>query len=115
MEPMPELDRDAYIAALRAKMEAVLGQVADAIDNAPDGHVIAGSERPVFDLFAALKQEAFEAGIQMRTDAAEAAFFPLRGTRRPGNGCGIRAARSTPSSPSTGDGPSPAPAGTARR
>lgn len=81
MEPMPKLDRDAYIAALRAKMEAVLGQVADAINNAPDGFVIGGSERQVFDLFAALKQEAFEAGIQMRTDAAEAAFSPSAGRR----------------------------------
>ena len=79
MEPMPKLDRDAYIVALRAKMDAVLGQVADAINAAPDGFVIAGSERQVFDLFATLKQEAFEAGIQMRTDAAEAAFSPSAG------------------------------------
>lgn len=79
MEPMPQLDRDADIAALRAKMEAVLGQVADAINAAPDGHVISGSERQVFDLFATLKQEAFEAGVQMRTDAAEAAFSPSEG------------------------------------
>ena len=81
MEPMPKFDRDAYVAALRLKMEAVLGQVADAINNAPDGFIISGSERPVFDLFATLKQEAFEAGIQMRTDAAEAAFSPSAGCR----------------------------------
>lgn len=81
MEPMPKFDRDAYIVALRAKMEVVLGQVADAINNAPDGFVIAGSERQVFDLFATLKQEAFEAGLQMRTDAAEAAFSPSAGCR----------------------------------
>ena len=81
MEPMPKLDRDAYIAALRQKMETVLGQVADAINNAPDGFIISGSERQVFDLFATLKQEAFEAGIQMRSDAAEAAFSPSEGCR----------------------------------
>ncbi len=45
MEPMPELDRDAYVAAaLRLKLEAVLDRVADAI-NAAHGHVIGGSER----------------------------------------------------------------------
>ncbi len=81
MEPMPKFDRDTDIAALRQKMETVLGQVADTINNAPDGFVISGSERPVFDLFATLKQEAFEAGIQMRTDAAEAAFSPSKRRR----------------------------------
>ena len=79
MEPMPKLDREAYLAAVRQKVEAVLGQVADAINNAPDGHIIAESERQVFDLFAALKHEAFETAIQMRTDAAEAAFSPSKG------------------------------------
>jgi hypothetical protein len=76
---MPKVDRDAYVAALRLKVEAVLGQVADAINTAPDGFILSGSERQVFDLFAALRQEAFEAGIQMRTDAAEAAFSPSEG------------------------------------
>ena len=81
MEPMPTLDRDAYIAALRRTMEAVLGQVADAINAAPDGHIISGSERQVFDLFATLKHDAFQAGLQMRTDAADAAFSPSAGRR----------------------------------
>ena len=81
MEPMPELDRAADIAALRQTVEAVLGRVADAINAAPDGHIIGGSERPVFDPFAALKPEAFEAGLPMRTDAADAAFSPSDGRR----------------------------------
>ena len=81
MQPMPKLDRVAYIAALRASAEAVLGQVADAINNAPDGDIIAGSECQVRDLFAALRRQAYEAGLQMRTDAAEAAFSPSGGSR----------------------------------
>jgi hypothetical protein len=76
MEPMPPLDREAYITRMRQQMEAMLGQVADAINNAPDGHIIAGSECQVRDLFAALRQKAFEVGLQMRTDAAQAAFPP---------------------------------------
>jgi hypothetical protein len=76
MEPMPKFDRDAYLAQMRQKMEAMLGQVADAINNAPEGHIIAGSECQVRDLFATLRQQAFEAGLQMRVDAAEAAFSP---------------------------------------
>jgi len=76
MEPMPKMSREEYLAEMRAKMEAMLGQVADAINNAPDGHIIAGSEEEVRDLFAKLRKEAFETGLQMRVDAAEAAFPP---------------------------------------
>jgi hypothetical protein len=61
---------------MRQKMEAMLGQVADAINNAPDGYIIAGSEERVRDLFAELRQQAFETGLQMRVDTAEAAFPP---------------------------------------
>ena len=81
MEPMPKLDRDAYVAQLRQQMEAMLGQVADAINNAPDGQIIAGSECQVRDLFGTLRQRAFEVGLPMRTDAAEAAFSPSAGSR----------------------------------
>ena len=81
MQPMPPLDREAYLAAMRQKMEAMLGQVADAINNAPDGAIIAGSEYQVRDLFGSLRQQAYEVGLQMRTDAAEAAFSPSAGRR----------------------------------
>ncbi len=76
MEPMPKMSREEYLAVMRQKMEAMLGQVADAINNAPDGYIIAGSEEKVRDLFADLRQQAFEMGLQMRVDAAEAAFSP---------------------------------------
>jgi len=81
MEPMPQFDRAAYVVALRERVEAVLGQVADAINTAPDGYVIAASEMTVFHLFADLREHAYEAGIQMRSDAAEAAFSPSEGRR----------------------------------
>jgi len=71
MEPMPKLDRQAYIAQLRQQVETMLGQVADAINNAEDGEIIAGSECQVRDLFGTLRRTAFEVGLQMRTDAAE--------------------------------------------
>ena len=83
MEPMPKLDRDAYVAQMRQQVEAMLGQVADAINNARDGEIIAGSECQVRDLFGTLRQKAFEVGIQMRTDAAEAAFSPSAGSGEP--------------------------------
>lgn len=76
MEPMPKMSREEFMAAMHAKMEAMLGQVADAINNAPDGYIIPGSEEKVRDLFAEVRQQAFELGLQMRVDAAEAAFPP---------------------------------------
>jgi hypothetical protein len=60
-------------------MEAMLGQVADAVNNAPDGSIIAGSECEVCDRFATLRQEAHELAMKMRGNAAEAASVDGRG------------------------------------
>ena len=76
MDPMPKLAREAYLTAMRQKMEATFLQVADAVNDAPEGYLISGSEEKVRDLFAELRQQAFEMGLQMRLDAAEAAFPP---------------------------------------
>ena len=79
MEPTPKLSRDEFIRQMRAKMEEALGRVADAINEAPSGQIISGSEEQVRDIFAGLRQQAFETGLQMRLDAAEAAFPPSEG------------------------------------
>ncbi len=79
MEPMPKLNRDDFVTAMRQKMEAMLGQVADAINQAPDGDIISGSEEKVRDLFAELRTQAYEMGLQKRIDAAQAAFSPSEG------------------------------------
>lgn len=83
MESSPKLSRDEFIEQMREQMEEVLGRVADAINEAPPGRIISGSEEQVRDLFADLRRNAFEKGVQMRADAAEAAFPPSEG---PGHG-----------------------------
>jgi hypothetical protein len=80
MESTPKLSRDEFIKQMRETMETMLGLVADVINEAPPGQVIAGSEEQVRDLFADLRQQAFETGLQMRVDAAEAAFPPSEGS-----------------------------------
>ena len=40
MEPVPKLSREAYIGAMRAKCEELLGRVADAVNDARPGQVI---------------------------------------------------------------------------
>jgi hypothetical protein len=79
MEPTPRISRDEYIKQMRQEMEAMLGKVADAINEGPPGQIISGSEEQVRDLFADLRQRAFEKGLQMRLNAAEAAFPPSEG------------------------------------
>lgn len=79
MRPTPELPREEFINQMRKKVEETLGRVADAINEAPPGQIIAGSEEQVRDLFADLRQQAFETGLQMRVNAAEAAFPPSEG------------------------------------
>jgi len=81
MEPTPKLSREAYIQAMRQRVENLLGQVADAVNAAAPGQIITASEEKVRDLFADLRRQAFEQAVQMRIDAAEAAFPPSEGPR----------------------------------
>ncbi len=80
MEPMPKFSREAYIQAMRQRVETLLGKVADAVNAAAPGQIITGSEEAVRDLFADLRRQAFEQAVQMRMDAAEAAFPPSEGS-----------------------------------
>lgn len=79
MPTTPRISRDEYIERMRQETEKLLGKVADAINEAPPGQIISGSEEKVRDLFADLREQAFEKGLQMRLDAAEAAFSPSEG------------------------------------
>jgi hypothetical protein len=75
------MSREEFISEMRKKMEEALGRVADAINDAPPGRIISGSEEQVRDVFADLRQQAFEMGLQMRLNAAEAAFPPSKGPK----------------------------------
>ncbi len=58
------------------EVERLLREVTEAINQAPAGAVIAGSEEAVRDAMARFRQRVYELGIQLRTDAAKAAFSP---------------------------------------
>ena len=79
MQPEPQLSRDEYIRQMRREIEEALGKVADAVNQAPPGQVIAASEETVRELFADLRQRAYQTALQMRLNAAEAAFPPSQG------------------------------------
>jgi hypothetical protein len=77
---LPPLEPAVFVETLRAKMEDVLWRMAEAVNEAPTGRILAASEESVRSLLTDLYREALELGLQMRLDAAEAALPP---TRRP--------------------------------
>jgi hypothetical protein len=76
MDGLPKMSREQFIEAMRGRFEEILGGVADAVNDAPDGQIINASEEEVRDLFAQFRQAAYQAALQARIDAAEAAFPP---------------------------------------
>ncbi len=75
-QALPKLDRGALRESLRAEFEQALEQVADAVDNAAVGRVIRDSEEPARDALDRLRQVVFEKALQLKIDAAQAAFPP---------------------------------------
>ena len=83
MSQSPKVSGQEYVKQLKSDMEAYLASVIDAVNEAPDGAWIAGSEEQVRDLSADFRRRVFEKAVQMRVDAAEAAFPP---SEEPGDG-----------------------------
>jgi hypothetical protein len=73
---LPKMDRNAYREEMRAEVERVLKEVADAVDDAPCGRVIRDSEEKARDALDRFRQVAYEKAIQRKVNAAEAAFSP---------------------------------------
>ena len=56
--------------------ESCVREVIEAINNARTGAIISDSEELVRQTMAKFRQKVFQKAIQMKTDAAEAAFSP---------------------------------------
>jgi len=76
MSRATKVPRDEYVAQMKAETEAYLASVIEAVNQAPDGDWVAGSEEQVRDLSAEFRRQVFERALQMRVDRAEAAFPP---------------------------------------
>jgi len=70
------LSADALLEQLRGRFERLCQDVAAAVNAAPAGAVINASEEKVRDLLADFRLATFEAAVQLRLDAAQAAFPP---------------------------------------
>lgn len=76
MERLLTMDKQEYVSRMQAECRRIMEQVADAVNNAPTGNVISGSEMQVRDLLAELRQTAFQTAVQMRIDSHESNFSP---------------------------------------
>ncbi len=76
MTPTPRVPPEQFAESMKQEMERYLKEVMEAVNQAPDGEWIAGSEERVRDLSAEMRRRVFEKAMQQRVDAAEAAFPP---------------------------------------
>lgn len=65
-------------AALAGEFERLVREVSRAVNDAPDGAWIKGSEEKVRELTGEFRRAVFQKALQARTDAADAAFPPGR-------------------------------------
>ena len=72
----PKVDPEQLPEALRNEFDMYARAVMQAVNEAPDGQWIGGSEEQVRDLSAEFRRTVFQAAVQQRIDAAEAAFSP---------------------------------------
>jgi len=61
---------------MRGHFEKLCQEVADAVNQAPPGQVINASEEKVRDLLADFRLATYQAAVQLRLQAAQAAFPP---------------------------------------
>ena len=72
----PRVPPQQFVDSMKQEIEQYAKEVMEAVNNAADGEWIAGSEEQVRDLSAEMRRRVFEAAVQKRVDAAEAAFPP---------------------------------------
>jgi len=76
VDNQPELSSQALMEQLRGRFEQLCQEVAAAVNQAQPGQVINQSEEKVRDLLADFRRATFEAALQLRLQAAQAAFPP---------------------------------------
>ncbi|MGH9610655.1 MAG: hypothetical protein ACRD34_13395 [Bryobacteraceae bacterium] len=73
---LPKVNRAALRDQLAAEFLRTVEEVADAVDKAPAGRVIRDSEEPARVALDRFRMKVYEAALQAKVDAAEAAFSP---------------------------------------
>jgi sugar-specific transcriptional regulator TrmB len=76
MNRTPRVPPEELVESMKDEIEQYVKEVMTAVNEAPDGEWIAGSEERVRNLSAEMRRRIFERAVQTRVDAAEAAFPP---------------------------------------
>ena len=76
MNPTAQVAPEKFVETMKQEFEEYAAKVMEAVNGAPDGQWITGSEEQVRDLSAEMRRRIFERALQQRLDAAEAAFPP---------------------------------------
>lgn len=73
---LPRIEAEQLEQLLKEDVRECIAEVTEAINTARTGAVIDDSEEPVRIATAKLRQKIFQKALQMKTDAAQAAFSP---------------------------------------
>lgn len=79
MSRSPQISAEELGKFLLERCPELASKIAAAVNGAPDGNWIAGSEEQVRDAGHDFVRAAFEAALQQRVNSAEAAFSPSAG------------------------------------
>lgn len=71
-----QVSAQQYIERMQGDFERTMYEIADAVNRAPDGQWINGSEVQVLETMTEFRRKAYETALQMRVDAAEGTFSP---------------------------------------
>lgn len=73
---LPSIDAEKLKELLQNEFEQCIADVTQAVNDGRAGSVIDDSEEPVRQAMGVFRQQVFEKAIQMKINAAEAAFSP---------------------------------------
>jgi O6-methylguanine-DNA--protein-cysteine methyltransferase len=76
MDEMPQVDVQALLPVVRERMEVAVQKMMQAVNHAPAGELITASEEAAREIGHELTRAVYEAALQLRITAAEAAFPP---------------------------------------
>ena len=86
MDRLLSLNKQQFADRMQQECRRIIDQVADAVNAAPTGNVVSGSEMAVRDLMDEFRRKTFESAVQMRIDSTESSFSPSAGRGGQGKG-----------------------------
>jgi hypothetical protein len=76
MDELPKVDVNSLLPLVREQIEAAVVKIMQSVNDTRPGELITGSEEAARDIGHELTRVIYEAALQQRITAAEAAFSP---------------------------------------